>query len=128
MSKRNVTTAVSVICNTCSFHSFDCERKDWSGDYFAPAPRLGSDTVCPMMQFEAVEDADKRPYFERLKDGSLPQAVTYEDTWHICEACSFSESGDGEISIDDCYEEHCLDCPCKETREGIAEAMAEAMS
>lgn len=121
---------VSYICNNCTLKPFDCERKNWCEDNFARnckrPPRIGIDTTCPLMQFKAVEDADERPWPERPKDGSFAVSIPIGDTWLLCELCKYSECDGKYVSIENCFEAHCVDCPVRDIRDAITETEAEA--
>lgn len=122
-----ISKTVSYICNNCAFRPFDCERKNWCEEQFRPRRRLTKDESCPLMQFDAKEDTDKRPFFEKLKDGLTEETPESHDMWKVCAICKYSSTSGNEISLKDCYNDHCIDCPLNSVREGMQECDAEAI-
>ena len=119
-----IENTVSRLCNTCPFMAFDCERKSWHPQKFQHEESLGK--TCPMMQFSAKEDMDKRPFRERLLDRTLPKPLTVNDTVLVCEKCKYSKVIGDTIDIEQHYLDICIHCPNFISRESLEEAEAEA--
>lgn len=119
-----IENIVSRLCNSCPFVSFDCDRKSWHPQKFTHEKPLGK--TCPIMQFSAKEDMDKRPWFERIRDGTAPKALTVDDTAIVCEKCKYSKVVGDTIDIEEHFLDICIHCPNFQTRESIQEAEAEA--
>jgi len=120
-----ITKTICEICNHSCFAPFECERKSWQKDPNRPVlPKVGKGDQCPLLQFEAFEDTDPRPLWQRPYD-----PVTEADTWAVCEECEFSRIDSyGEVSVDfETYEKYCMDCPNGMKRESIQETKAEAL-
>lgn len=119
----DVKSTVSFICNTCQIDYFQCERSDWCKDKIN-IPKCGPVPVCPLTQFEAEENTDKRTWFERLLTNDLPE-ITVDDTWRVCSKCKYAKVTKDGISINDCLFDVCLDCPVFQAREALEENEAE---
>ena len=120
----NITNIASRICNTCTSDCFDCPRKDWNKNKISTG--VVSSEECPIMQFDAKEDKDKRPWHERLRDGTLPKPVTRDDTLLVCEQCKYSEVDGTSISLDKHFFDICVNCPNFQIRDSLEESEAEA--
>lgn len=124
-----IKKVVSEICNgdSCLAPFTDCERKCWQRTpEYVPMKRYGASETCPLLQFEAEEDEDKRPWHEKVKAGIPPYRITEKDTWRVCQECEHSKIVDGYIEIEHAYMDHCVDCPVNGIRESIMECAAEA--
>ena len=111
--------SVGKVCATCMFSCYkeSCDRKDWQEKTYPPMPKVGKDTVCPMMQFEAKKPAKK----EYDSFGGL--TITVKDTMDICRNCKYQK----ESNTMEGFESHCFDCPNQQMRESLKETMAESM-
>ena len=117
---------VSRICNACINEGLECDRKVWNDNKIPSPPRITALQKCPLMDFEAEEDKDKRPWFEKMRDGTLPKPITSEETWLVCQSCQYGEVKKDKINISKHFYTICIECPNKELRDAIDECAAEA--
>ena len=119
----DVKKVVGYICRDCMFscHKETCARKSWSEESPLPATeKFGNDTECPLASIEAIKPPARKGFLER-------RHVLVADTWQVCAKCQYSEvDGDGNISIENAFAKHCMDCSCLQVRENLSEMMAEA--
>ncbi len=109
---------VSEICtHHCSYTCYknECARGKWFNPelaIFGVLAKVGEDTQCPLMQFEAeIAPTNPGPFGHRSN-------LTYEDTWKACEQCQYG--GKDEIPADN-LGAHCMDCPVFAIREHMTE-------
>ena len=112
---------VGNICMECSFSCFKagCPRGDWNKTSYPADRKYGKDEKCPVLQFEAEKPEKKRSVLGR-------SPVTVQVLNEMCSSCQFSETKGDTVSLEKCFEAHCMDCICNQMREGILEMEAEA--
>ena len=121
-----IENIVSRICNTCNNGDFACKRQDWCDQKLGGVLGVPKTLECPMMQFPAKEDPDKRAWHERLRDRTLPPQITLDDIADVCDACKYSEVDGDVIDLSKHYMDVCIYCQANQIRENIEECAAEA--
>ena len=109
---------VGRICSSCIFSCYkeNCERKNWQEKTYPPIPKVGKDTECPMLQFEAIKPT--KADYNTLGDLS----ITVKETLAVCQKCKYV----GESDSLDGFADHCCDCLNNQIKESLEEAMVEA--
>ena len=90
-----------------------------------PMPMLGHDEVCPLAKYNCQpipRPSDKN----ELVDYWTKTRVTIRDCNNLCKHCEHLSTNEEGYITDECYYEHCRDCPVNKAREAIQEAEAEA--
>ena len=116
----NIVKLISTLCsNECVFSCFKdkCPRGSWCEPDFVVGrlPQVGSDSECPLMQFEAKKLTERTIRFDSW------------DLLSICEVCKYSEvtgfTGEeiSTITTEKAYEAHCMDCPVRKIRDDLSE-------
>lgn len=112
--------ARSIACKLCDedcYAGYECNK-----EHRVAFDLMGKGTVCPLAKYKVPKITTPRTFADTF--------VTLEDLSILCANCEHAdieaEDGDFVLSLDRCFDTHCIDCPVQSMREGIQENAAEA--
>lgn len=110
-------------CGEC-LCAYQCNHENHSDH---PVSAIGKDTTCPLAKYNITpEPKSLGPAWLRKSRSELEPS--YAELAAVCAKCEFSKMKNGEVLRDDCFYDHCLDCPVYMTEESMQETAAEARS
>ena len=109
------------LCDEACPAAYECHKKHDA--VFAACGLMGAETVCPLAKYNVPETAERSSF--------CFASITLDDLAMLCVNCEHADiSSDNDecftLSIDRCFNTHCIDCPVQSMREGIQELAAEA--
>lgn len=109
------------LCDEACPAAYTCHKKHDA--VFAACGLMGTETTCPLAKYNVPESVERSGY--------CAMSITLDDLAMMCANCENAdintENGDSfTLSLDRCFDTHCIDCPVQSMRESIQELAAEA--
>ena len=120
--QKQLIAAASKVCTSGCIACFECGKSKSSFNHLPP---FGTNKICLLEKYGVEHDDSPKDIIESLKNNP-----DLDDLYILCKHCEHRDSSkdkDNELSIESCFETHCMDCPVQMCRETIQECTAEAM-